>query len=442
MPQEQRFLPGMSPGLVRVAEAAQRNPGRLLSLAHHLKVEALRRAFHRIRNNAAVGADGVTKEEYGQALEENLRDLHQRLKSMRYRHQPIRRVYIEKEGNRKRPIGISTVEDKIVQEALRELLQVIYEQDFLDCSYGYRPGRQAHDALRALDQAVHRGQVNWILEADIVSFFDRIDRKLLKELLQKRLADKSLMRLIGKCLHVGILDHGNSLSPETGTVQGSTLSPLLANVYLHHVLDLWFEQEVKPQLRGQAILLRYADDFLIGFERREEAKQVERALGQRLERWKLELHPVKTRLVDFRRPPPDHQGPSPETFDFLGFTVLWKRSRKGRKGWYMATFTRRARLRRAKKAVNDWCRGHRHQPVKAQHAALEQRIKGHCNYYGVRGNEQRLGKLIHAAERTWFKWLNRRSQRSTMTWERFRDLLEDYPLPRPRAHLALWGQVQ
>jgi len=198
----------MSPGLVRVAEAAQRNRGKLLSLAHHIDVEALRRAYRRIRANAVVGVDGVTKEEYGEALEVNLQDLHRRLKSMRYRHQPIRRVNIDKGGGITRPIGIATVEDKIVQDCLRELLEAVYEQDFLDCSYGFRPGRSAHEALSALDGAVHRGEVNVVLEADIVSFFDRIDRTKLKQLLEQRLADKSLMRLIGKCLHVGVLDGG------------------------------------------------------------------------------------------------------------------------------------------------------------------------------------------------------------------------------------------
>jgi RNA-directed DNA polymerase len=257
---EQRFLPSMSPGLVRVTEAARRNPGELRSLAHHVDVAALRRAYNRVRKNAAVGVDGVTKEEYGENLECNLRDLHQRLKSMQYRHQPIRRVLIDKEGGKKRPIGISTLEDKLVQDSLRELLEAIYEQDFLDCSYGFRPGRGAHDALRSLNGAVHRGEVTVIYEADIVSFFDRIVRQIMKELLERRLADKSLMRLIGKCLHVGVLDNGVVTTPETGTVQGSTLSPLLANVYLHHVLDLWFELEIKPQLKGKAHLVRYCDD--------------------------------------------------------------------------------------------------------------------------------------------------------------------------------------
>jgi group II intron reverse transcriptase/maturase len=413
----------------------------LFSLAHHIDVDALRRAYNRIRGDAAVGVDGVTKEQYGVNLEDNLQDLHQRLRSMRYRHQPIRRVLIDKEGGEKRPIGVSTVEDKIVQDALRELLQVIYEQDFLDCSYGSRPSRGAHDALRTLNGAVYRGEVKWVFEADIVSFYDRIDRKFLKELLQMRLADKSLMRLIGKCLHVGVLDGGAIVLPEVGTVQGSTLSPLLANVYLHHVVDLWFEREVKPRMRGKATLVRYCDDFVIGFERQEDAERVREIVAERLASFGLELHPGKTRLLDFRRPPITHKGKGPGTFDFLGFTVLWKRSRRGRKAWYMATLTRLSRLRRAKKAVADWCRCHRHLSVEMQHAALVRRIRGHFNYFGVGGNGTRLNLLIQATRKSWFKWLNRRSQRSTLTWERFVDLLVDYPLPVPKATVLLWGKA-
>jgi RNA-directed DNA polymerase len=436
---EQRFLPGMSPGLIRVAEAAKRNPGRLLSLAHHIDVGALRRGYSRIRNNAAVGVDGETKEQYGEDLEANLRDLHQRLKTMRYRHQPLRRVFIEKEGGKQRPIGISSLEDKIVQNALSELLGANYEQDFLDCSYGFRPGRKPHDALRAFDQAAHRGEINWVLDADVVSYFDRIDRKKLKELLQRRIADKSLMRLIGKCLHVGVLESGEITTPETGTAQGSTLSPLLANVYLHYVLDLWFENEVKPRLSGKAKQLRFADDFLIGFEHREDAEKVLRVLTKRLARYGLELHPDKTRMVDFRRPPRNYKGHGPETFDFICFTVLWKRNRKG--GWYLGTHTRVKSLRRAKKEVYEMCRRQRHLSVKEQHATLVNRIRGHIAYFGVRGNERRLALLIRSVERSWHKWLNRRSQRSTMTWARFKDLLRTYPLPAPHSHIAIWGHA-
>jgi group II intron reverse transcriptase/maturase len=428
----------MSPGLVRVTEAARRNPGKLLSLAHHIDVAALRRAYHRVRKKAAVGVDGVTKEQYGENLEDNLRDLHERLKSMRYRHQPIRRVFIDKEGGKKRPIGISTLEDKLVQDSLRELLGAIYEQDFLDCSHGFRPGRSAEDALRSLNGAVHRGEVTVIYEADIVSFFDRIDREKLKELLERRLADKSLMRLIGKCLHVGVLESGVVITPETGTVQGSTLSPLLANVYLHHILDLWFELEIRPQLAGKAILVRYCDDFVIGFEVQEDARRVNRLLGERLAEYGLELHPEKTRMVDFRRPPRRQQGgKGPGTFDFLGFTHYWRRSRRG--NWHMAVKTRRARQKRAITAIYDWCRRHRHESIPAQHAALKRKLTGHFNYFAVRGNAQCIGSIAYYARRAWYKWLRRRSQRSRLNWDRFNDLLRDFPISAPSVSKSLWA---
>jgi group II intron reverse transcriptase/maturase len=426
----------MSPGLARVAEAARRNRGRLKSLAHHLDVEALRRAYQRIRAGAAVGVDGVTKEEYGENLDSNLRDLHERMKSMRYRHDVIRRVHIDKGGGKTRPIGISTVKDKIVQDSLRELLEAIYEQDFLDCSYGFRPGRSAHDALRALDGAVHRGEARVVLEADIVSFFDRIDRPRLKQLLEQRLADKSLMRLIGKCLHVGVLEGGVETTPELGTVQGSTLSPLLANVYLHHVLDLWFETQVKPALKGKATLIRYADDFVIGIGRPDEAEHVLSLLKERLAEFGLELHPEKTRLVDFRRPSGGQRGgKGPGTFDLLGFTHYWRRSRRGR--WYMATKTSRVRQRRAITSVYDWCRRHRHQSVPAQHKALRRKLNGHYNYFNVRGNSHAISSLAYHARRAWYKWLCRRSQRSRLNWDRFNDLLRDFPLSAPKVGPSL-----
>jgi group II intron reverse transcriptase/maturase len=409
----------------------------MLALAHHLDVEALERAYKRIRANAAVGIDGVTKKAYGENLERNLQELHHRLKTMQYRHRPIRRLYIEKEGGKQRPIGISCLEDKIVQDALRELLEAIYEQDFMDCSYGFRPGRSPHDALRALNRAIRGGRVNWLIEADIVSCFDRIERSKLEELLEQRIADKSLMRLIGKCLHVGIFDRGVELMSETGTVQGSTLSPLLANVYLHTVLDVWFEQDVRPRLKGKAVLIRYCDDFVVGCARQDDAEQVMRWLGKRLGHFGLELHPEKTRLMDFRRPYLNHRGKGPGTFDFLGFTHFWRRTRKSGR-WQPACKTRVGRLRRAKKAVHDWCRRHRHQSVPEQHAALVRRIQGHFNYFGIRGNLKSLGVLIQSARRSWFKWLKRRSQRSRLTWKRFCDLLKDFPLPRPKERLCLW----
>lgn len=432
-------LVDMSPGLLKVVERAQREPeGRFHTLAHLIDMPALERAYRRQRADAAVGIDGVTKEQYGQALEVNLQDLHARLKAKRYRHQPIRRVHIPKAQGKTRPIGISAFEDKVVQDAVREVLEAIYEQDFLGCSYGFRPGRSAHDAVRTLEQIVHRGEVRWIFEADIVSFFDSLDRTELKKMLEVRVADGSLLRLIGKCLHVGVLDGEAVVEPELGTVQGSVLSPLLGNIYLHYVLDRWFATEVKPRLRGKTTLLRYCDDFIIGFEREEDARRVRVVLEKRLERFGLTLHPDKTRLLPFWRPPTTQQsGQGPATFDFVGFTFYWRRTRTGH--WRMGCKTRRASLRRAKQALYDWCRRHRHQSVEAQHAALSRRLRGHFNYFGVNGNFQRLLQLVGATKRAWYKWLCRRSQRKRLTWERFTDFLRQRPLPRPRIMVRIWS---
>ena len=434
------LTPGnMSPELFKVMERAQREPeGRFHSLAHLIDVPALERAYHRLRKDASVGVDGITKEGYGMELDANLAELHQRLKSRRYRHQALRRVHIPKGQGRWRPIGISALEDKVVQGAVREVLEAVYEQDFLDCSYGFRPGRSAHDAIRALNRAVHRGKVSWILEADIVSFFDSLDRTKLKEMLQVRVADGSLLRLIGKCLHVGVFDGEEYSEPDQGTTQGSVLSPLLGNVYLHYVLDVWFEREVKPRLQGEVTLIRYADDFVIGFERSDDAKRVMRVLGKRMERYGLALHPDKTRLIAFQRPRASQRnGKGPSTFDFLGFTLYWRRTRRGR--WSMWCKTRRARLRRAIQSVAEWCRRHRHLPVAAQHAALTRRLVGHFNYFGVNGNYASLDYLVYRTSRIWFKWLRRRGQRKPLTWERFTHILERFPLPRPRITVRLWG---
>jgi group II intron reverse transcriptase/maturase len=427
----------MSPGLLRVAERAKREPeAKFHSLAHLIDEVALQRAYGRIRNGAAVGVDGVTKEQYGQGLEDRLRDLHQRLKEKRYRHQPIRRVDIPKDGGKTRPIGVSTIEDKIVQDATREVLEAIYEQDFMDCSYGFRPGRRAHDALRQLDRAAFQGDANWIIEADIQSFFDSVDRQTLMELLQHRVADGSLLRLVGKCLHVGVLDGADYSVPEEGTTQGSVLSPLLGNIYLHYALDMWFERDVKPRLRGRAILVRYADDFVIGFERREDAERVLEVLPKRMQRFGLTLHPDKTRLFEFRRPPRTHTGKGPGTFDFLGFTLYWQRSMRGT--WRVSFKTRRARLARAVRSVYEWCRGHRHLSLAEQHVALKRRVQGHMNYFAIQGNLQSVSRFLYLVRRAWFKWLSRRSQRSNMNWERFQRIIARYPLPAVRAVVPWW----
>ena len=430
-------LGNMSPQLLKVVERARSEPeGRFHSLAHLIDVPALARAYGRMRKDAAAGVDGVTKEQYGRELESNLQDLHARLVSMRYRHQPILRVHIAKGQGKTRPIGISAFEDKLVQDAVREVLEAIYEQDFSECSYGFRPKRSAHDAVRTLDRIVHRGEVNWILEADIKSFFDSVDRSALSKMLQTRVADGSLLRLIGKCLHVGVPGGAEITEPETGTAEGSVLSPILGNVYLHHVLDLWFEREVKPRLRGKATLIRYCDDFLTGFEREDDARRVQAVLGRRMERFGLTLHPDKTRLLAFGKPSAG-SSKGPGTFDFVGFTFYWKRARSGR--WGMACKTRSASLRRAIVSVYDWCQRYRHQPVKVQHAALCRRIQGHFNYFGVSGNFRSLLFVAEAGKRSWYKWLCRRSQRKRLTWDRFDALMVRLPLPRPRITVRIWG---
>jgi group II intron reverse transcriptase/maturase len=429
----------MSPGLLKVAERAKQHPGaRFNSLAHLLDEEALGRAFHRIRRDAAVGVDGITKEQYEQDLEGNLQELHERLRSRQYRHRPIRRVHIPKAPGKTRPIGISSLEDKIVQGAVREVLEVIYEQDFLECSYGFRPKRSAHDALRAVNQMVSRERIAVVLEADIQAYFDSIDRKKLLELLQHRVADPSLLRLIGKCLHVGVLDGEEYSEPDEGTAQGSIISPMLGNVYLHYVLDLWFERDIKPRLAGHARLIRYADDFVIGFARHDDAMRVLAVLHKRMGKYGLTLHPDKTRLIPFARPHFGQRGgPEPETFDFLGFTIYWCRKREG--GWRPGMKTRKARIQRTLVSLGDWCRRHRHLPLKDQHAALSRRLRGHFQYFGINGNARSLGQVQFFAERVWLKWLQRRSQRGKrLTWEKFRAYLKAHPLPPPRIAVRLW----
>jgi group II intron reverse transcriptase/maturase len=432
----------ISPELLKVAERAKRDPdARFNSLAHLVDEAALKRAFGRIRKDAAVGVDGVTKDEYGQSLEQNLRGLHERMKAGRYRHQPILRVHIPKSPSKTRPVGISTTEDKIVQGALREVLEAIYEQDFRPCSYGFRPKRGAHDALRAVNGLAYQGRVTVFLEADIQAFFDSLDRNKLREMLQIRIADPSLLRLIGKCLHVGVLEGGEFYDPDEGTAQGSIISPMLGNVYLHYVLDVWFEQIVQPQLSESARLVRYADDFVIGFERQEDAQHVMELLHERMAEYGLTLHPDKTRLVPFKRPNQRQNGSgNHETFDFLGFTFHWTRTLKG--NWRPGMKTRKARLAKALRAIGDWCRRHRHLPLNEQHAALTRRIRGHFQYFGINGNIRSLEQYLYAVRRLWKKWLERRSQRARMTWKRFSAYLSAFPLPAPKIYVQIWGSTQ
>jgi RNA-directed DNA polymerase len=423
-----------SPKLAKVMELARKDPGlRLRSLAHVLDEHTLQQSFHRLRKDAAVGVDGVTKEEYGRSLAENIRGLHDRMRTARYRHQPIRRVRIPKANGALRPLGISCAEDKIVQGALTTLLTAIYEPVFLECSYGFRPNRSAHDAIKALHDST-TGEVSWILEADIETFFDSIDRKKLMEELAKRIDDESLLRLIGKCLHVGVLEGESYTVPDVGTAQGSALSPLLGNVYLHYALDDWFAREVVPRMRGQAKLIRYADDFVIAFEFKEDADRMMQVLPQRLDRYGLRLSPEKTRLIPFRHPRDGDDGNGTSTFDFLGFTWYWG-YKSGR--WNVCVKTRTSRMTRALAAITAWCRLHRHDAVREQHRGLTRRLQGHFNYFAVTTNGKQVWRLLYWATRIWRKWLTRRGQRSRISWARFQMMERALPLPRPKLKALL-----
>lgn len=429
----------LSPELLRVAQRARKEPeGKFHSLAHLVDIEALHRSYQRLRADAAVGVDKQSKSQYGTQLGEQLKNLHERLRTHRWKHQPLLRVDIPKGDGKTRPIGLSTVEDKIVQGALREVLEAVYEQDFLDCSYGFRPGRSAHQAIRSIDRAVWQGWVKVALEADIVAFFDSADRTELLEMIRQRVPDGALLRLVNKCLHAGVMQGDQYTETKEGTAQGSSLSPLLANIYLHHALDKWFHEQVKPRLSGRAELMRYCDDFVMLFEHEEDAERVMQVLGKRLGKYNLKLHPDKTRLLKFGKPPDGQkQGKGRATLDFLGFTLYWARSRRGR--WQMRAKTRRKSLRRSLQKSNEWCRRSRRLPIDVQHEGLVKRMVGHYNYFGVNGNLDSLDRYRNGVTQQWRKWLNRRSQRGRMTWQRYFGLLKSYPLPEPRVCVPIWG---
>ncbi len=423
----------------RIAEMAKRSPQMgFTSLAYLMDIEWLEAAFHRTRKDGAPGVDGQTWDGYAKNLEANLQSLLDRVKSGTYRAPPVRRVHIPKAGSptETRPIGIPTLEDKVLQRAVVMLLEPIYEQDFDPGSYGFRPGRSAHEALEDLWKRTMDSGGGWILEVDIRKFFDTLDHAHLRTFFQLRVRDGVLTRLIGKWLKAGVLDEGNVSYPEAGSPQGGVISPLAANVYLHYVLDVWFRQEVRPRLRGRAHLIRYADDFVILFSHESDARRVLEVLPKRFARYGLALHPDKTRLICFRRPPsqagdggPDRNGP-PSTFDLLGFTHYWGRTRRG--GWAVMRKTASKRLSRAVRSIAQWCREHRHRPVGEQHATLSQKVRGHYAYYGITGNARALSWFLLAVHRAWRKWLDRRNRNRTMTWERFNRLLERYRLPPPR----------
>ncbi len=400
------------------------------TLAHHIDVEFLHAAYQRTRKHGASGVDGTTAAIYGKELEPNLRDLLERFKSGTYFAPPVRRVHIPKGDGDTRPIGIPTLEDKILQRAVAMVLTAVYEQDFLDCSYGFRPGRSAHDALEALWSGLMRVDGGWVLEVDIQRFFDSVDHRHLRGILEQRVRDGVVRRMIDKWLKAGVLEEGAISYPDAGTPQGGVISPLLANVYLHEVLDVWFEAEVRPRLRGRAVLVRYADDFVIAFEQETDARRVMEVLPKRFGRYGLTLHPEKTRLVEFPRPGGNDRATG--SFDLLGFTHFWERSRNG--FWVVKRKTSRSRFGRAVKRITEWCRSNRHQPLLVQHQALGRKLLGHYGYFGIIGNSRALGRFKYEVQRIWRAWLSRRSSASRYhwRWKRFNEFLRRKPLPSPR----------
>jgi len=448
-------LQGVLPKQQRIAQlASQKPPMGFTSLAYHMDLDWLKEAYRLTRKDGATGVDGVTAADYERNLEVNLRDLLERAKSGRYFAPPVKRVHIPKAGgggasDQTRPIGIPTLEDKVLQRAVLMPLEPIYEHDFHASSFGFRPGRSPHQALDSLREQLMNTHGGWVLEVDISKFFDTLDHAHLREFVSRRIRDGVLLRLIGKWLNAGVMESGQISYPDSGSPQGGVISPLLANIYLHYVLDEWFEREVKPRLGGRAYLIRYADDFVIGFTQETDARRVMEVLPKRMGRYGLTLHPEKTRLIPFERPPkypPPHGGGSggpgggdgeaPGSFDLLGFTHYWSRSLRG--NWVVKRKTSSKRLSRALRAMNQWCRTNRHQPLVEQQKSLNRKITGHCSYYGITGNASSLSRFRMWTLRLWHYWLNRRHRERTLTWEVMNALLERYPLVSAIAIHSTW----
>lgn len=406
------------------------------SLNQYLDLEWLKEAYARTRKNGAAGVDGQIAEQYAENLDANLTSLLERMKSGSYKAPPVKRVNIPKLDGTFRPIGIPTFEDKVAQRAVGMILEAIYEQDFLDCSYGFRPKKSAHQALRALRNQILDLRAMWLIDVDLRKFFDSLDHGQMRKILDQRVRDGVIRRLIDKWLSAGVMDNGRYSSVEEGTPQGGVVSPILANIFLHEVVDKWFEREVKPRMRKACFMVRYADDLVMGFMEESDAGRVYQVLSKRVERFGLKLHAEKTRLVDFRHPPAWTAKPGfqrrarrqPQNFNFLGFTHVWALSRQSR--WVVYQVTAKDRYARAVKGIKDWCREHRHDPLVRQHKALSQKLRGHLTYYGITGNSRRIRNFAKRVERIWHKWLCRRSRKSYIPWENFRAFLKNYPLPK------------
>jgi RNA-directed DNA polymerase len=437
---------GVSSAWDRIRQAAMTDKGRrFTTLLHHVyNVETLREAYFGLKREAAPGVDGETWQTYGEQLEANLNDLSERLKRGAYRAKPVRRVFIPKPDGRQRPLGVTTLEDKLVQRALVTVLNCIYEVDFLGFSYGFRPGRKPHDALDALSVAIRRKRVNWVLDADIRGFFDAIDHAMLVKLIEHRIADRRVVRLIQKWLNAGVLEDGEWRRSEEGTPQGGAISPLLANIYLHYVFDLWVH-DWRRQANGDVIVVRYCDDFIVGFQHESKARQFLKELRERFAAYGLELHPEKTRLIEFGRYASENRDRDgrgkPETFDFLGFTHICGKTRKGR--FVVLRHTKRQKVRAKLLEIKTALRWRWHDPIPEVGRWLASVLRGHINYYAVPLNFEAVAAFRHEVIKLWRHGLCRRSQKGHVAWPRmFRIARAHLPCvrivhPWPEQRLAL-----
>jgi RNA-directed DNA polymerase len=429
-----QYRENVTQGLERVRQAArQRKKEKFTALLHHVTVELLREAFYALKRKAAPGVDGLTWQDYEANLEENLQDLHQRVHRGAYRALPVRRRYIPKPGGKQRPLGIAALEDKIVQRAVVEVLNAIYEEDFLGFSYGFRPGRSQHDALDALAVGICNTPVNWILDADIRSFFDSVSQEWLVRFLEHRIGDKRIIRLVRKWLKAGVLEDGKWSVSEEGTPQGAVVSPLLANVYLHYVFDLWAKRWRRREAKGNVIILRYADDIVVGFQHQADARHFWDAMRLRFEQFSLALHPDKTRLLEFGRHAAANRTQrglgKPETFTFLGFTFICGKSRRG--AFQLQRKTRRDRMRAKLREIKERLRKRMHEPIPEQGKWLKQVVTGFFTYHAVPTNARALSAFRHYVTDLWRRTLRRRSQKDRLTWERIKKIADAW-LPRPR----------
>jgi group II intron reverse transcriptase/maturase len=432
----------METKLQRIAEKARKDSGcRFTSLFHLMNVEMLRECFRRLRKDAAAGIDKVTKAEYEENLEENLAVLVEKLHRMAYIPQSVRRVYISKPGSdKKRPLGIPALEDKLVQAGLARLLTAIHEQDFIKDSYGFRPGRSCHDALRALSCEVEGGQVHYVVDADIKGFFDNVDHEWMMKFLGHRIADKRVLRYVMRFLKAGIMEDGVVSASDKGTPQGGLISPILANIYLHYSLDLWFVGVFQKSCCGRSCIIRYADDFVVCFQREVDATRFRHELDERLAKFGLEISPEKTKIIEFgpfAESKAKRSGGKAATFDFLGFTHYCSRTRDGRH-FRMKRITSRNKFTAKIRMVKDWLRANRTLPTRELMGKVVAKLRGHFAYYGVTDNSRGISRFAYEVRCLLFKWLNRRGKRGCMSWDKFNRFLKKFPIPQPRITVNLF----